>query len=87
VAEDDPDRLLCHHCQLSGLGRVTSHTARYSTNALARCVAKLDPQQRASLLNHVNTATLAIRDRLDTSKEERDARQASWDAVKYVSGK
>jgi len=50
-------------------------------------VAKLDPQQRASLLNHVNTATLAIRDRLDTSKEERDARQASWDAVKYVSGK
>jgi len=24
---------------------------------------------------------------LDTSKEERDARQASWDAVKYVSGK
>jgi integrase len=62
--------------------RVASHTMRYSVNAVARRVAKLDPQQRAELLNHVSTATLNVYDRLDNDAEGRVVRNASWVALK-----
>lgn len=59
-----------------------SRTMRYSVKAVARRVAKLDPQQRAELLNHVSTTTLSVYDRLDNDAEGRVVRNASWFALK-----
>jgi hypothetical protein len=41
-------------------------------------------QQRAALLNHVSTATIAAYDPLDSVEEEYDARTGLWDAFKGI---
>jgi site-specific recombinase XerC len=64
--------------------RSATHIFRASLNVIARRVAGLDVQQRAALLNHANTTTIATYDRLDSMDEERGARDAVWGAFNRI---